>query len=78
MRTFLLRSAHYSGKKSAPMQVEESIMCQAELAEVCLGHRNGIISGILWERKPKKIQEWDIRLHTPRARSVSFFKVPGF
>jgi hypothetical protein len=45
-RTFLSRSAHYSGKKSAPMQVEESIMCQAELAEVCLGHRNGIISGI--------------------------------
>ena len=53
------------------MQVEESIMCQAELAEVCLGHRNGIISGVLRERKPKKIQEWDIRLHTPRARSVS-------
>ena len=59
------------------MQVEESIMCQAELAEVCLGHRNGIISCVLWERKPKKIQEWDIRLHTPRARSVVVFRGRG-
>ena len=48
-------------------------MCQAELAEVCLGRGNGIISGVLWERKPKKIREWDIRLHTPRARSVVVF-----
>ena len=32
------------------MQVEESIMCQAELAEVCLGHRNGIISGIQYSK----------------------------
>ncbi len=45
MRTFLSRSAHHSGKKSAPRQVEQGIMCQAELAEVCLGRGNGIISG---------------------------------
>ena len=55
------------------MQVEESIMCQAELAEVCFGRGNGIISGVLWERKPKKIHKWDIRLHTPRALSVVVF-----
>ena len=54
------------------MQVEESIMCQAGLAEVCLGRGNGIISGVLCERKPKKIQEWDIRLHTLRGESLSY------
>ena len=55
------------------MQVEESIMCQAELAEVCLGRGNDIISGVLWERKSKEIHKWDIRLHTPRGGSVSFY-----
>ena len=39
MRTFLSRSAHYSGKESAPMQVEESIMCQAELEWVRSGRK---------------------------------------
>ena len=56
MRTFLSRSAHLSGKKSAPRQVEQGIMCQTELAEVCSGRGSDIISGVLWERKPKKIQ----------------------
>ena len=26
--------------------------------------------GVLWERKPKKIWLWDIRLHTPRGESL--------
>jgi hypothetical protein len=34
LTSFRKRRAHLSGKKSAFRQVEESIMCQAELAEV--------------------------------------------
>jgi hypothetical protein len=50
------RRAHLFVEKCAPRQVEQGITCQAELAEVCLGRGNGIISGVLWERKPKKIR----------------------
>lgn len=40
---FRKRSAHLSGKKSAPTQAEQGIAYQMELAEVCLERGNGII-----------------------------------